>query len=131
MDEWINDAVAETMWRHGGGVSRADRKAEVPRHAGFHAKKKGLENIQALLFGGGGGNYSSCVLTPLFNKRRPPSLRSHVVSPLRGSAEPAARLHSKIERAIKKPQPCRVEVLLLVVGRDAGSVPKTGTELVH
>ena len=35
-------------------------------------------------------------------------------SPLRGLAEPATRLHSKIERPIKKTQPCRVEVLLLV-----------------
>jgi hypothetical protein len=43
-------------------------------------------------FGGGGGNYSSFVLTP----SGPPSLRSRVVSPLRGSAEPAARVHSKI-----------------------------------
>jgi hypothetical protein len=34
-------------------------------------------------------------------------------SPLRGLAEPATRLHSKIERP-KKNQPCRVEVLLLV-----------------
>jgi hypothetical protein len=32
----------------------AEHKAEVPRHAAFGAKKKGLENIQALLIGGGG-----------------------------------------------------------------------------
>ena len=25
VDDWINDALAENMWRHGGGVSRADR----------------------------------------------------------------------------------------------------------
>lgn len=25
VDDWINDAVAETMWRHGGGGCRADR----------------------------------------------------------------------------------------------------------
>lgn len=25
VDDWINDAVAENMWRHGGGMSRADR----------------------------------------------------------------------------------------------------------
>ena len=62
-------------------------------------------------FGGGSGNYLSLVLTP----SEPPSLRSRIVSPLRGLAEPATRvLHSKIERPIKKPQPCRVEVLLLV-----------------
>ena len=75
------------------------------------------------LFGGGGGNYSSFVLTPAGS----PSLRSRVVSPLRGSAEPAARLHSKIERPIKTPQPCRVEVLLLVEA--AGIEPASASPL--
>ena len=54
----------------------------------------------AFLKGGGGGNYSSFVLTP----SGPPSLRSRVVSPLRGSAEPACAGFIPIS-ANKKPQP--------------------------
>jgi hypothetical protein len=34
------------------GELPAAPKPEVPRYAGFSAKKKGLENIQALLIGG-------------------------------------------------------------------------------
>ena len=52
-------------------------------------------------FVGGGGNYSGFALSP----SGPPSPRSRVVSPLRGSVEPAARLHSNIERPIKNPNP--------------------------
>ena len=54
--------------------------------------KRGLFREAVLGFGGGGGNYSAFVLTP----SEPPELRSRVVSPLRGSAEPAPRLHPKI-----------------------------------
>ena len=66
-----------------------------------------------LFSGGGGGNYSPLVLTPLSNKRGrrhcAPALSRHCVArlnPLRGSFSN--------HRPIKKPQPCRVEVLLLV-----------------
>ena len=55
---------------------------------------------------------------PLSNKRAPPSLRSRAVSPLRGSAEPAARLHSKIERPIKNPNPFG---LRFVIGGGGGN----------
>ena len=37
------------------GRRPAGHKAEVPRHVGFSGKKKGLENVQALLIGGAGG----------------------------------------------------------------------------
>jgi len=55
-------------------------------------KKATLSGDLFWFFGGGGGNYSGVALTP----PGPPSLRSRVVSPLRGSAEPAARVHSQI-----------------------------------
>jgi len=54
--------------------------------------KRGSFREAVLGFGRDGGNYSAFVLTP----SGPPALRSRVVSPLRGSAEPATRLYSKI-----------------------------------
>ena len=63
--------------------------------------KKARPFGRTFCIGGGGRNYSGFALSP----SGPPSLRSRVVSPLRGSAEPATRLHSKIERPIKNPNP--------------------------
>ena len=41
---------------HPKGMAPAGQILGTPRHAGIRAKKKGLETIQTLVIGGGGGN---------------------------------------------------------------------------
>jgi hypothetical protein len=42
----------------------------TPRHAGIRAKKKGLETIQALLIGGGGGHRTHDLIATEIGRER-------------------------------------------------------------